>query len=129
MIKNITKKNYNSKVKELIKHNKLYYDKSKPVISDREYDELKKEVKNLELKYNFLKNKNSIINKVGYKPSKSFEKFEHKTPMLSLSNAFNAADLPCNIEVASFAKIIFNSFTFLLLISSIFLKLISVNIF
>ena len=38
MIKNITKKNYNSKVKELIKHNKLYYDKSKPVISDREYD-------------------------------------------------------------------------------------------
>ena len=102
MIKNITKKNYNSKVKELIKHNKLYYDKSKPVISDREYDELKKEVKNLELKYNFLKNKNSIINKVGYKPSKSFEKFEHKTPMLSLSNAFNAADLK------NFEKKIFN---------------------
>ena len=31
--------------------------------------------------------------KVGYKPSKRFEKFKHKVKMLSLSNAFNEEDL------------------------------------
>ena len=32
---------YKRKIKEFQKHNKLYYDKSTPVISDREFDELK----------------------------------------------------------------------------------------
>ena len=49
---------------------------------------LKKEILDLEKKYKFLKNKNSPSKIVGYKPSKSFEKYKHKVPMLSLSNAF-----------------------------------------
>ena len=35
------KNKYNSKIKELKKHNLLYYEKSKPIISDVDYDNLK----------------------------------------------------------------------------------------
>ena len=39
------KKNYLKKIKLLKKYNKFYYDKSKPLISDKEYDELNSEIK------------------------------------------------------------------------------------
>ena len=42
------KKNYLKKIKLLKKYNKFYYDKSKPLISDKEYDELKKDIFNIE---------------------------------------------------------------------------------
>ena len=93
---------YNSKLKEFINHNKLYYNKSKPIISDSQYDKLKYEILNLEKRYKFLKNKKSPNKAVGYKPSKSFEKYKHRVPMLSLSNAFNEIDL------INFEKKIFN---------------------
>ena len=88
MVKEKIIKKYNSKIKELIKHNKLYYSESKPIITDKEYDDLKNEVIKLEKTHNYLKTNNSSNIPVGHKPSKSFEKFKHKTPMLSLSNAF-----------------------------------------
>ncbi len=75
MLKNDIKKNYALKLKEFNKHNKLYYNNSKPVISDSEFDELKKEIIDLENKYKFLKSKNSPSTSIGYKPSKSFEKY------------------------------------------------------
>ena len=85
MNKDQIKKKYNLKVKELIKHNRLYYDKSKPIITDAKYDDLKKEIIDLEIKYEYLKNINSPKLKVGFEPSKLFQKFKHKMPMLSLS--------------------------------------------
>ena len=88
----ITKK-YNKKIKELNKHNKLYYSKDKPIISDKEYDELKKKIIELENKYNYLKNKDSPSQNVGFKPSKTFQKRKHMVPMLSLSNIFDKDDL------------------------------------
>ena len=103
MNKGEIKKKYNSKIKELYKHNRLYYDNSDPIISDSQYDKLKKEIIELEKEFSFLKkNKFSPNKNVGFKPSKSFEKFKHKTPMLSLSNAFNKEDL------INFEKKIFN---------------------
>ena len=95
-------KNYNYKLKELFNHNKLYYDKSKPIISDSKYDKLKYDILELENKYKFLKNNKSPDKVVGYKPSRSFEKYKHKVPMLSLSNAFSKNDL------INFEKKIFN---------------------
>ena len=84
---------YKRKIKEFQKHNKLYYDKSTPAISDREFDELKADIINLEKKYSFLRSTKSPSDSVGFKPSKNFEKFKHKVQMLSLSNAFDREDL------------------------------------
>ncbi len=85
-------KNYKKKLKLLDKYNKFYYQNQKPLISDKKYDELKSEILELERKYSFTNSK-SPSTKVGYKPSKKFEKFKHKVKMLSLSNAFNQEDL------------------------------------
>ena len=87
------KKIYQIKLKELSKHNNFYYNKSKPIITDSKFDELKNEILNLEKDYKFLKSKKSPTKSVGYKPSKSFEKYKHKVPMLSLANAFDKKDL------------------------------------
>ena len=102
MNKGEIKNKYNLKLKELNKHNKLYYNKSKPIISDSEYDNLKLDILNLEQKYKYLKSVKSPSKIVGYKPSKLFEKYQHKVPMLSLSNAFDENDL------LNFEKKIFN---------------------
>ena len=83
---------YKKKIKLLNKYNKHYYQNQKPIVSDKEFDELKNEILQLEKKHGFSHLKSPSI-KVGYKPSKKFEKFKHKVKMLSLSNAFNQEDL------------------------------------
>ena len=93
MDKETIKKNYSSKIKLLIKYNKSYYINSAPLVSDKIYDDLKNEILSLENKYNFLSNKDSPSNNVGFSPSKTFEKFKHKEEMYSLSNAFDEKDL------------------------------------
>ena len=93
MNNNSLKKIYNNKIKELILHNHLYFDKSKPKISDDGYDKLKKEILELENKLPFLKSKHSPSKTVGFKPSKNFIKSKHRQKMLSLSNVFSEEDL------------------------------------
>ena len=93
MNNNSLKKKYNYKIKELILHNHLYFDKSNPKISDDVYDKLKKEVLELENKFPFLKSKHSPSKTVGFKPSKNFIKSKHRQKMLSLSNVFSEEDL------------------------------------
>ncbi len=51
-----TIKIYKNKINLLKKHNKLYFNDDKPIISDSEYDNLKKEIIHLEKKIIFLKN-------------------------------------------------------------------------
>ncbi len=96
------KKKYSLKISEIKKHNKFYFEKNTPKISDKEYDDLKKEVLDLEKEYTFLNSKDSPSNSVGFKPSKNFLKSKHRVPMLSLSNAFDKEDL------LNFEKKIFN---------------------
>ena len=93
MQKKLIKDQYKKKVRLISKYNKHYYNESNPIISDSEYDELKKEVIFLENKYDFLKSKISPSEIVGHKPSKSFKKYSHRVPMLSLSNAFTEDDI------------------------------------
>ena len=93
MDKNKIKKEYHKKVKILLRLNKHYYDLSKPLVNDNEYDQIKTEILSLEKKYFFLKSKNSPSKIVGFKPSKTFRKVFHRVPMLSLSNAFDEEDL------------------------------------
>ncbi len=86
-------KEYNKKIKLLDKYNKFYYDKNKPIVDDKEFDDLKDQIQIFEKKYIFLKNKLSPSISVGYKPSKNFVKSNHRIPMLSLSNTFNREGL------------------------------------
>jgi DNA ligase (NAD+) len=89
----LIKKNYLKKIELLQSYNKYYYDKAKSIISDEEFDSLKKDIINLEYKYKFLRSEQSPAKSVGFKPSKNFKKVTHKVPMLSLGNAFNEVDL------------------------------------
>ena len=87
------KKIYLSKVGLYQRYNKHYYDKSKPLVNDYEFDKLKNEIIELEKKYKYLNNSNSPTNTIGYKPSKNFIKSAHRVKMLSLSNIFSKDDL------------------------------------
>ncbi len=93
---------YKKKIKRINQLNIFYYDKSRPLVTDAEYDELKKEILLLETNYNFLESKDSPSKITGNKPSKNFTKVKHRAPMLSLANAFTEEDL------ANFEKKIIN---------------------
>ncbi len=91
--KNQIIKEYKIKIKKFKKLNSAYFDKDKPLVSDQEFDEIKKELIQLEKKYSFLKSSIKIENIIGSKPSSKFEKVKHSKPMLSLSNAFKKEDM------------------------------------
>tara|TARA_B100000929_G_scaffold291066_1_gene287690 strand:+ start:7732 stop:9756 length:2025 start_codon:yes stop_codon:yes gene_type:complete len=88
-IKNI----YKEKVKKLFDFNRAYFEKDNPIVSDFEFDSLKKELVQLSKKYPFLKKVENLDNLVGFKPSAKFEKAKHSKPMLSLGNAFEKEDM------------------------------------
>ena len=106
MLKKEIKKIYFNKINELKKHNFQYYEKNNPKISDSNYDILKKEILNLEKKYNFLNSEYSPSKLVGFKPSKNFVKAKHRKKMFSLGNAFDKNDLE------NFEKKIYNYLNF-----------------
>jgi len=93
MKNNLIKKNYLKKIILIKKYDAYYYDKDEPIITDQEYDFLKKEILDLENQFTFLKSKYSPSQTVGFRPSQNFKKIKHKVPMLSLGNAFNESDL------------------------------------
>ena len=84
---------YIKKINELQKYDKAYFKYDNPIISDRAYDDIKKEILQLEKKYKYLRDKNSPSRKVGYEPSSKFKKVEHNIPMLSLANAFSKENM------------------------------------
>ena len=84
---------YKQKIAQIKSYNEHYYDKNKPKVADKAYDELKKDILLLESRYHFLQSKYSPSKIVGFKPSKIFKKKLHRVPMLSLANAFNEEDL------------------------------------
>ena len=84
---------YKKKINLLKKHNKLYFEKDNPKINDSKYDDLKKEIFELEKKNNFLKKLDLTKKIIGSSPSNKFKKIKHLKPMLSLSNAFDKKDM------------------------------------
>lgn len=78
---------------QLVRYNKNYYEEDAPVISDREYDEMLKELKSLEDSYPALKMKNSPTEHVGGKVSGKFEKVNHRVPVISLDNSYDQNEL------------------------------------
>lgn len=85
---------------DILKYNQYYYTNNESLISDVEYDNLIKELKELEEQYPQFKNVESPTEKVGatnLRESK-FQKVTHKKPMLSLSNTYNEGEIGDFIE-------------------------------
>ena len=106
------KEKYEKLRKEIEKHNNLYYNEDKPIISDMEYDKLIRELRDLEKSNPDLKvgyeienlkiddgsekaeNENvSPTEKIGGIASEKFSKVRHRVPMLSLSNTYNISEI------------------------------------
>lgn len=79
--------------KQIEHHNRLYYVEDRPEITDQEYDQLMRELQDLENLFPDMVTPDSPTQRVGGEPLPFFEKVEHKTPMLSLGNAFDEGDL------------------------------------
>ena len=74
---------------EIRRHDRLYYDEAAPIISDREYDRLYKELIDLETQFPDLVRPDSPTQRVGGKPLQAFEQVSHLIPMLSLENTYS----------------------------------------
>jgi len=78
---------------QLHEHNYRYYVLDNPVISDAQYDELLRELQELERRYPELLSPDSPTQRVGAPPVKAFGEVRHKQRMLSLDNAFSEEEL------------------------------------
>ena len=78
---------------EIRRHDRLYYEEAAPVISDREYDRLYKEIVDLETHFPDLVTPDSPTQRVGGKPLKAFEQVPHLVPMLSLDNTYSEEEV------------------------------------
>jgi len=79
--------------REINEHNHRYYVLNQPIISDFEYDLLINELENLEKKYPELVTIDSPTHIVGSDLINEFRQFDHKYPMLSLSNTYSEEEL------------------------------------
>jgi DNA ligase (NAD+) len=73
---------------ELARHNRLYYTQAAPEISDAEYDQLFRELENLEQLHPELRDPDSPTRRVGGAPSEGFQQIRHAVPMLSIDDVF-----------------------------------------
>lgn len=79
--------------REIEEHNRRYYEAAAPVITDREYDALYRELVELETNNPGLVSPDSPTQRVGGRPQKGFRQIRHRTPMLSLDNTYSEGEL------------------------------------
>lgn len=84
---------YESLIEILSYHNWLYYIKSQPIIADGQYDELFSYLKSIESTYPDKINPDSPSQRLTYQLQDEFFQAQHKIPLLSLENSYNALDL------------------------------------
>ncbi len=94
---NITKSQAKTRIsalkKQILHHDKLYYQDADPEITDYEYDTLFKELQNLEALYPELLNEDSPTQRVSEMVKDGFIKKEHRQAMLSLQNTYNTEEI------------------------------------
>lgn len=78
---------------EIAQHDSAYYQKDAPVISDAEYDALRRRNDAIEVRFPDLVREDSPSKTVGAAPVGAFGKVAHKVAMLSLSNGFDDEDV------------------------------------
>ena len=86
-------KKYISIQKKIRFHDYEYYILDEPSISDHEYDDLFRELRQIESEHPDWITSESPSQRVGIKPENDFATFKHFHQMLSLANAFSAEDL------------------------------------
>lgn len=74
-------------------HSRLYYESDEPEIADAEFDDLMRELRELEERYPALRSADSPTEKIGGAPTTTFAAVTHLAPMLSLDNAFSRDEL------------------------------------
>lgn len=74
-------------------HNSRYHGLNEPIISDAEFDKLFRELEALEQHYPQIITPDSPTQRIGAVPLTAFSQIIHRTPMLSLGNAFEAAEV------------------------------------
>ncbi len=87
------KKNIQELTDQINHHNTLYYQKSKPEISDYEFDQLLEKLIKLENEFPELRLPDSPTQRVGGTITKEFATVIHQYPMLSLGNTYSAEEL------------------------------------
>jgi len=78
---------------QIREHDYKYYVLAEPSISDKEYDDLVKELERLEQENPELITPDSPTQRVGKDLTKDFKPVTHKVPMLSLANTYNESEL------------------------------------
>lgn len=82
------------RLKKLINyHNNLYYNLDNPVLSDTQYDDLYKQLKDLEEQYPQYRTKNSPTQRVGGQAGELFSPVKHAVPMMSLDNSYSPDEI------------------------------------
>lgn len=77
----------------VLEHRRRYYVLDEPIVSDAEYDALERELRQLEADHPALADPNSPTQRVGAPPLEAFPRIRHRTPMLSLDNAYSAGEM------------------------------------
>lgn len=93
MTKEEAKKRIEILKREINYHNYRYYVLDNPIISDYEYDQLMKELIELEAQFPELITPDSPTQRIGAEPLEEFKKIRHLTPMISLGDAFDEKEL------------------------------------
>lgn len=78
---------------EIAEHDRHYHTEDAPIISDADYDALRRRNEAIETRFPDLKRTDSPSEKVGGQIQEAFGKVSHAVPMLSLDNAFDDEDV------------------------------------
>lgn len=101
-VKDLTKKQAEAELaalaEEIAAHDARYYQKDAPIVSDAEYDDLRRRNAAVEARFPELKRADSPSERVGAAVAEKFGKARHGVAMLSLDNAFDDDDVPAFVQ-------------------------------